>query len=109
MSELEALRKENEELKQKLSDYEQDGFVGMYYSLCRKVNQLGREVDSLDIGLKAKNKGAMERFSKAMKELKTLSDNLDWLKEKAGIKKDEEVPKEILKAKNPVEERAMSK
>lgn len=69
-----------EHLEQKIQDSEEDGIRGMLIVLNRKMNQIKRSIDAYEFKIDESDNRAYERFWQAMKDFKTVSDNMKALK-----------------------------
>lgn len=86
-------------LEGRLTDYETDGFIGLYYSLNSQLNTLAKEIREADIKFSGDDK-MFERFMKTNENLKKMLENIDFLRLKLGLNKEDD-DKKIL---NPIEE-----
>ena len=77
-------------LEEELEMYRQDGIVGLYYSLNKKLNQLSKAIDSANIEFNTKDDKSFERLMKAMVESKLIAENMKWLRTEFALTGDEE-------------------
>ena len=64
------------DLEKELELYRQDGIVGMYYALNKKLNELTKAIDSADINFADKDDKSFDRLMKAMVECKYIAENM---------------------------------
>jgi hypothetical protein len=81
------------QLQKELELYRQDGIVGMYYSLNKKLNQLAQAIDSATIDFSSRDDKSFERLMKAMVESKLIAENMKWLRTEFALTGDEEKDK----------------
>jgi hypothetical protein len=80
-------------LEQELEFYRQDGIVGLYYSLNKKLNELSRAIDGATIDFSSRDDKSFERLMKAMVESKLIAENMKWLRTEFALTGDEEKDK----------------
>lgn len=85
-----------------------DPFLAMYYSLKGKFLELSTVIQNYELELDSKDK-TFERFWTVQKDLKIISENLDWLERKVGKSKDDKKEKEKTVAVNLIEQRVRSR
>jgi hypothetical protein len=83
----------SKQLEKELEMYRQDGIVGMYYSLNKKLNQLAQAIDSATIDFSSRDDKSFERLMKAMVESKLIAENMKWLRTEFALTGDEEKDK----------------
>jgi hypothetical protein len=82
--------------KDKLKMYEQDGIVGAYYALNRKLNEITSMLNNTDLSvleLSDKNDGTMERVMKFFNSVGDINDVMKKLKIDNALTGDEEKDK----------------
>lgn len=82
--------------KDKLKLYEQDGIVGAYYALNRKLNEITSMLNNTDLSvleLSDKNDGTMERVMKFFNSVGDINDVMKKLKIDNALTGDEEKDK----------------
>lgn len=82
--------------KEKLKLYEQDGIVGAYYALNRKLNEITSMLNNTDLSvleLSDKNDGTMERVMKFFNSVGDINDAMKKLKIDNALTGDEEKDK----------------
>lgn len=82
--------------KDKLKLYEQDGIVGAYYALNRKLNEITTMLNNTDLSvleLSDKNDGTMERVMKFFNSVGDINDVMKKLKIDNSLTGDEEKDK----------------
>lgn len=82
--------------KDKLKLYEQDGIVGAYYALNRKLNEITTMLNNTDLSvleLSDKNDGTMERVMKFFNSVGDINDVMKKLKIDNALTGDEEKDK----------------
>ncbi len=82
--------------KEKLKIYEQDGIVGAYYALNRKLNEITTMLNKTDLSqieLSDKNDGTMERVMKFFNSVGDINDVMKKLKIDNSLTGDEEKDK----------------
>jgi hypothetical protein len=82
--------------KEKLKLYEQDGIVGAYYALNRKLNEITSMLNNTDLSvleLSDKNDGTMERVMKFFNSVGDINDVTKKLKIDNALTGDEEKDK----------------
>lgn len=82
--------------KEKLKLYEQDGIVGAYYALNRKLNEITSMLNNTDLSvleLSDKNDGTMERVMKFFNSVGDINDVMKKLKIDNALTGDEEKDK----------------
>jgi hypothetical protein len=82
--------------KDKLKLYEQDGIVGAYYALNRKLNEITTMLNKTDLSqieLSDKNDGTMERVMKFFNSVGDINDVMKKLKLDNSLTGDEEKDK----------------
>jgi hypothetical protein len=80
-------------LEKELELYRQDGIVGLYYSLNKKLNELSRAIDTASIDFSSRDDKSFERLMKAMVESKLIAENMKWLRTEFALTGDEEKDK----------------
>jgi hypothetical protein len=81
------------EIEKELELYRQDGIVGLYYSLNKKLNQLSQAIDSATIEFSSKDDKSFERLMKSMVDSKLIAENMKWLRTEFALTGDEEKDK----------------
>lgn len=76
-------------LEEELELYRQDGIVGMYYALNKKLNELTKAIDGADINFADKDDKSFDRLMKAMVECKYIAENMKWLRTEFALTGDE--------------------
>lgn len=76
-------------IEEELELYRQDGIVGMYYALNKKLNELTRAIDAADINFADKDDKSFDRLMKAMIECKYIAENMKWLRTEFALTGDE--------------------
>lgn len=82
--------------KDKIKMYEQDGIVGAYYALNRKLNEITSMLNNTDLSvleLSDKNDGTMERVMKFFNSVGDINDVMKKLKIDNALTGDEEKDK----------------
>ena len=82
--------------KEKLKLYEQDGIVGAYYALNRKLNEITSMLNNTDLSileLSDKNDGTMERVMKFFNSVGDINDVMKKIKIDNALTGDEEKDK----------------
>jgi hypothetical protein len=82
--------------KEKIKLYEQDGIVGAYYALNRKLNEITSMLNNTDLSileLSDKNDGTMERVMKFFNSVGDINDVMKKLKIDNALTGDEEKDK----------------
>jgi hypothetical protein len=82
--------------KEKLKLYEQDGIVGAYYSLNRKLNEITNLLNTTDLSkldLSDKDDGTMERVMKFFNSVGDINDVMKKLKIDNSLTGDEDKDK----------------
>lgn len=82
--------------KEKLKLYEQDGIVGAYYALNRKLNEITNLLNTTDLSrldLSDKDDGTMERVMKFFNSVGDINDVMKKLKLDNSLTGDEEKDK----------------
>lgn len=82
--------------KDKLKLYEQDGIVGAYYALNRKLNEITSMLNNTDLSrleLSDKNDGTMERVMKFFNSVGDINDVMKKIKIDNALTGDEEKDK----------------
>ena len=82
--------------KDKIKLYEQDGIVGAYYALNRKLNEITELLNATDLSrleLSDKNDGTMERVMKFFNSVGDINDVMKKLKIDNALTGDEEKDK----------------
>lgn len=82
-----------EELKERLKRYEENGPAKLYYSLNRKMNEMGNLLNKTDLSklnLEDKESKEFDRLFKLLEKSQTISAAAQAVKEFAGITGDEE-------------------
>lgn len=80
-------------IEKELELYRQDGIVGLYYSLNKKLNELSRAIDTSTIDFSSRDDKSFERLMKAMVESKLIAENMKWLRTEFALTGDEEKDK----------------
>jgi hypothetical protein len=80
-------------IEKELELYRQDGIVGLYYSLNKKLNQLSQAIDSATIEFSSKDDKSFERLMKSMVDSKLIAENMKWLRTEFALTGDEEKDK----------------
>ena len=80
-------------IEKELELYRQDGIVGLYYSLNKKLNQLSQAIDSATIEFNSKDDKSFERLMKSMVDSKLIAENMKWLRTEFALTGDEEKDK----------------
>lgn len=80
-------------IEKELELYRQDGIVGLYYSLNKKLNELSRAIDTASIDFSSRDDKSFERLMKAMVESKLIAENMKWLRTEFALTGDEEKDK----------------
>jgi hypothetical protein len=102
MTELQRLKKENEDLRKELELYKTDGMQGLYHALNYQLSSLAKELSVEYVSFTSKNDKTFERVWKAMVDSKEVAQNLMWLKKELKIGEDENQEKASTK-RNPIE------
>lgn len=102
MTELQRLKKENEDLRKELELYKTDGMQGLYHALNYQLSSLAKELSVEYVSFTSKNDKTFERVWKAMVDSKEVAQNLMWLKKELKIGEDESQEKVSMK-RNPIE------
>jgi hypothetical protein len=76
-------------IEEELKLYRQDGIVGMYYALNKKLNELTKAIDGADINFSDKDDKSFDRLMKAMVECKYIAENMKWLRTEFALTGDE--------------------
>ena len=82
-----------EELKAKVLAYEQNGAAKLYYSLNRKMNEMGELLNKTNLSnvdLESKDSKEFDRLFKLLEKSQVISNAAQAVKEFAGITGDEE-------------------
>lgn len=82
-----------EELQEKLRMYEQNGPAKLYYSLNRKMNEMGELLNKTNLSnvdLESKDSKEFDRLFKLLEKSQVISSAAQSVKEFAGITGDEE-------------------
>lgn len=77
-----------EELKEKLAAYEQNGPAKLYYSLNRKMNEMGdllNKTNLSSVDLESKDSKEFDRLFKLLEKSQVISNAAQAVKEFAGI------------------------
>lgn len=82
-----------------------DGRLALLLSLNKKMLAIASAIDTADIKLDGDDK-VTERIVKIGVEVKDITDNLEYLREKLGITNIKDI---VTKVKNPIEARASQK
>lgn len=80
------------ELEERLATYEQNGPAKLYYSLNRKMNEMGALLNKTDLGkikLDDKDSKEFERLFKLLEKSQVISNAAEAVKQFAGISGDE--------------------
>jgi hypothetical protein len=79
-----------QQLEDRISNYEQDGVVGLYYTLQLKLNELNKVLRDTKITLDDSGDRTFERFMKAATECRDIAENIKWLRLEFSLTGDEE-------------------
>jgi hypothetical protein len=80
-------------LEDELALYRQDGIIGLYYSLNKKLNELAKAIDKAEIDFGSRDDKSFERLMKAMVESKSIAENMKWLRTEFALTGEEEKDK----------------
>jgi len=86
------LEEKIQDLEERLSAYEQNGPAKLYYSLNRKMNEMGALLNKTDLGkikLDDKDSKEFERLFKLLEKSQVISNAAEAVKQFAGISGDE--------------------